>query len=456
MATTEPTARRDTGWWAFTFVVSMLALIGAIIAVATNGTARTAAGAVAGGETEFDVTLVDISVTPKAITVPPGEQITLHVTNRGAMAHDLKVLGVTGTAMLAPGQSETIVIGPFDATTEAWCTVPGHREAGMAMTIQVAGAAAAQHGSTTGQAAATGATIDAAAAPADDWVARDPVLPPAQRGTVHEIALDATEELVEVAPGVTQMMWTFGGQVPGPVLRGKVGDTFRITLTNRGEMGHSIDFHASKVAWDDEMRTIQPGESLVYEFTADHAGAYMYHCGTAPALHHIGNGMFGVIIVDPPDLAPVEQEFLVVQSDLYLGPEGEPGSLTKMIAEQWDAVVFNGFFNQYFHRPIHVETDTRYRLWVVDVGPSENSAFHVVGTVFDTVWKEGAYLLRPDDTHGGSQVLDLQPAQGGFVEFTFAEDGLYPFVTHKFANVGKGALGFFAAGNADTSALGGH
>ena len=95
-------------------------------------------------------------------------------------------------------------------------------------------------------------------------------------------------------------------------------------------------------------------------------------------------------------------------------------------------------------------------MWVVDDGPNENSAFHIVGTIFDTVFKEGTYLLQPDDRQGGSQVLDLQPAQGGFVEFTFAEDGLYPIVTHKFANVGKGALGFFAVGDVDTSALTGH
>jgi nitrite reductase (NO-forming) len=85
-------------------------------------------------------------------------------------------------------------------------------------------------------------------------------------------------------------------------------------------------------------------------------------------------------------------------------------------------------------------------VWVLDAGPNENSAFHIVGTVFDTVYKEGAYLLRPDGTSGGSQVLDLQPAQGGFVEFTLAEPGLYPMVTHKFANVGKGALGLLQAG----------
>ena len=94
-------------------------------------------------------------------------------------------------------------------------------------------------------------------------------------------------------------------------------------------------------------------------------------------------------------------------------------------------------------------------MWVVDAGPSENSAFHVVGTVFDTVFKEGAYLLRPDGGRGGAQALDLQPSQGGFVEFTFDEAGNYPIVTHKFANVGKGALGLFQAGEVET-AEGGH
>jgi len=239
-------------------------------------------------------------------------------------------------------------------------------------------------------------------------------------------------------------------------LRGKVGDIFTITLVNDGKMGHSIDFHASKVAWNVEMRTINPGESLVYQFEAKYAGAFMYHCGTAPALHHIGNGMFGVIIIDPPELAPVAHEYLLVQSELYLGPEGKPGDLTKMTNEQWDAVVFNGYWNQYKFKPIRVEPNERVRVWVVDDGPSENSAFHIVGTVFDTVYKEGTYLLKPDQRRGGAQVLDLQPAQGGFVEFSFDKVGLYPIVTHKFANVGKGALGLFQAGAVATTSGGGH
>src|SRR5690606_1684723 len=142
----------------------------------------------------------------------------------------------------------------------------------------------------------------------------------------------------------------------------------------------------------------------------------------------------------------VDHEFFFVQSEYYLGPEGEPGDLTKMQRDAWDAVVFNGYFNQYMHAPIRIETGERVRAWVLNAGPSENSSFHIVGTIFDTVFKEGTLLLEPDERQGGAQALDLQPAQGGYVEFTMDEDGLYPIVTHKFSNVGKGALGLFQAG----------
>jgi nitrite reductase (NO-forming) len=127
-----------------------------------------------------------------------------------------------------------------------------------------------------------------------------------------------------------------------------------------------------------------------------------------------------------------------------------------MMADQWDAVVFNGYVNQYANAPIRVEPGERVRAWVMNNGPSENSSFHIVGTVFDTTFKEGAYQLRPDASRGGAQALDLQPAQGGFVEFTFDEAGLYPIVTHKFSNVGKGALGLFQAGEVTTEAAAGH
>jgi nitrite reductase (NO-forming) len=332
----------------------------------------------------------------------------------------------------------------------------------MELKIVVTDAAAGGGQASTASAATTGANpddavIDFNAKPADGWKARDPKLGPALTGTVHDIEIQAKETELEVSPGVKQMMWTYDGTFPGPVYRGKVGDTFNFTLVNDAgnQVDHSIDFHASKVAWNDKMRSIKPGESLTYPFKAEYAGVYMFHCGTAPALHHIGNGMHGMIIIEPADLPPVDKEFYLIQSEIYTGPQGQPGDLKKMLADQWDAVVFNGYVNQYKHQPIRVEPNERIRVWIVDNGPSENSAFHVVGTIFDTVWKEGSYLLRPDQRQGGSQVLDLQPAQGGFVEFSFAEAGLYPIVTHKFSNASQGALGLFQAGEVATSG-GGH
>ena len=275
-------------------------------------------------------------------------------------------------------------------------------------------------------------------------------LPPATSETVHKLTLTVSDVERAVAPGVTQDLWTYNGTAPGPTLHGKVGDVFDITLVNDGTIGHSIDFHAGSLAPDRPMRTIDPGKSLTYRFTATKSGIWLYHCSTMPMSVHIANGMFGAVIIDPPGLDKVSREFVLVQSELYLGAQDGVTDSTKIAARTPDAVVFNGYVNQYEHAPIQVRAGERIRVWVVDAGPQFGTSFHVVGAQFDTVFKEGAYQLRPDATAGGSQALDLQPSQGGFVEFSFAEAGLYPIVTHKFANVGIGALGLFQAGEVAT------
>ncbi len=433
---------------AVTAVLAVLALALALVGLVADDEGG---GAASAAPQTVEVSLIDgeggLSVEPASIEVPPGTQLTVVVTNDGTMPHDLKLDGTVGTAMLDPGASETVDLGSIEASTSAWCTVPGHRDGGMEMQIVVTGDGGGGSDAGGGD-VATGAQIDFAAEASEGFEPRDPTAPVADDVAVHEITLTIEELELEVAPGVTQKSWTFGGTVPGPTLRGKVGDVFDITLVNpaESEVSHSIDFHASKVAWDDEMRSIAPGEQLVYRFEATAAGIFMYHCGTAPVLHHIGNGMFGGVIIDPPALPAVDREYVLVQSEIYTGEQGEVADLGKMIEDDWDAVVFNGYANQYKFAPIRVEVGERVRVWVLDTGPSENSSFHIVGTIFDTVFKEGAYRLQPGPTLGGAQALDLQPAQGGFVEFTLDEAGLYPIVTHKFSNVGKGALGLFQAG----------
>ncbi|GAA1796580.1 multicopper oxidase domain-containing protein [Actinomadura chokoriensis] len=397
----------------------------------------------------------DMYIKPSKVTVPAGADVTVNVVNKGSQNHTFSLLGKT-SRQLEPGKSETQHWGVLTESTQAWCVIPGHKEAGMLVDVTVTGGASASTaaGGTTAAAsgaAATGdpadAKIDPAAKPGDGWKPYDPTAPVNDGKDVHEATFTVTEKELEVAPGVKQTRWTYNGTAPGPVLRGSVGDTFRIKLVNKGSMGHSIDFHASKVAPNVQMRTIKPGETLVYEFTAQFAGIFTYHCGSDPMIYHMGNGMHGAVIVDPPKLDKVDKELVLVQSELYLGPQGKPADLKKMQAGDYDAVVFNGYHNQYVHAPIKVKAGDRVRVWVDDGGPNENIAFHVVGTIFDTVWKEGAYTLRRDnDEKGGAQVLDLQPTQGGFVEFTLPDAGTYPFLGHKMKNMAAGGLGVFQVG----------
>jgi nitrite reductase (NO-forming) len=308
---------------------------------------------------------------------------------------------------------------------------------------------------------------DGAAAPvepnpeAPEYVLRDPAAPARAEGEVHEIELVMTERQMTVAAGFEQLVWTFGDEVPGPVLRVKVGDVIRVVLKNpeTNLMPHSIDFHSSMVAWNDEMRSINPGEELVYEFEAKYAGVYMYHCGTSPALMHIANGMFGMIIVEPAEgLPPVDHEFALVQSEWYLGAQNQTIDIDKASAgaPSPDFVVFNGVANQYADHPIEVPVGDTVRVFVLNAGPSVDSSFHVVGTIFHEVIKEGVHLQEGNEGNWGAQAVDLSPAQGAIIEMRFDEDGLYPIVTHAFNFVGKGALGLFQAGDGGEAMEGSH
>lgn len=403
----------------------------------------------------MDVSLGEFWVKPASVDLPKNTTLVLNVTNDGAQTHDLKI-GSKQTPILKPGEKAVLKTTAIEATVQGYCTLPGHRSAGMVMDINVVGESGPATQQVSQGAANTGvgeginpndAKIDKNAEPAQGFKAADPVLKPAPGGTVHDLTFEATDVEMEVAPGVKQLMWTFNDTVPGPTLRGKVGDVFNITLVNKGAIGHSIDFHASQTNMDGDMRTIQPGESLVYSFKAQHAGAWMYHCGTPPVLHHIANGMYGAVIIDPADgLTPVDHEYVLVQSEFYLGPQGQEADLKKAEWGFQDAVVFNGYFNQYVYDPIKVKVGERARLWIVNVGPNEISAFHIVGLQFDAVFKEGAYLLQPGNPqNGGSQVIDLAPAQGGFVEFNIPKKGKYAMVTHKFNDAERGATGLILA-----------
>jgi nitrite reductase (NO-forming) len=434
---------------------------------ASGGTAAAAATPPAERpEAHVHLTLTEFGVDADVTEVPAWAVVTFDVVNDGDIPHDAAVDGV-GTRMLDRGESDTFTVeAPGVGALTIICTVAGHEAAGMVLELPVAGGevAAAADGHVAlldGDGTASPDNADAYEGDRPGLEVRDPRLPAAPAGTVHDLTWTIEEKVLQVAEDVWQEVWTFEGQAPGPTLRIKVGDTVNLTLRNPADavVGHSIDLHASHVAWNKEMRTINPGEELEYSFTARHAGVYMYHCGTAPALHHIGNAMHGMIIVEPADgLDEVDHEFFLVQHEYYLGPQGQPGDLAKMAATAPapDLVVFNGVANQYLDAPVEVGVDERVRVFIVNNGPSVDSSFHVVGTIFDTVVKEGVALRRDNPGAWGSQAVDLAPAQGAYVEFELADDGLYPIVTHAFNHVGAGALGLFKAGDGGPGADGGH
>jgi len=393
----------------------------------------------------------DTGFKPAAVTVAAPGTYDVSFSNTGTVPHDLTFADGTKVEA-APGATATGTVTIPAGGLTFICSIPGHEAAGMKGAVAVEGAAPAPSGDSHGGTPPTGTVAADPNAPA--YEPFDATAPDLLPGKTHDIDLVMTERQMTVAPGFAQAVWTFGGTVPGPVIRVKVGDTIRIHLKNpiENKLSHSIDFHASQVAWNDEMRSIAPGKELLYEWTADYAGVWMYHCGTAPALHHIANGMYGMVIVEPAEGLPkVDKEFAIVQSEWYLGPQGKESDLEKAMAgaPAPDLVLFNGVANQYLDHPLMVGTGERVRIFVLNAGPSIDSSFHIVGTIFDTVRKEGVALNPGNAGNWGSQAMDLAPAQGGFVEFTTAEDGMYPIVTHAFNFVGRGALGLVQAGDGD-------
>jgi nitrite reductase (NO-forming) len=307
-------------------------------------------------------------------------------------------------------------------------------------------------------------TVRTALTPAFDATAPKP-----SEARVQEFRIPMTHETIEIADGKTYEGWTFGGTVPGPVLRVRQGDTVRITLVNESPMGHSIDLHSARIPMNEAFRTIGPGQELAFEFVARDAGVFMVHCGTPPVLLHIMQGMYLAIIVDPEDGwgTEADREFVLVQSEFYpaddaaeqdASGEESPAGPDIEAARDRDAsyVVFNGKAFQYKEHPLRADLGDRVRFFVVNAGPNLSSDFHVVGAVFDRVYPDGdaSHALSGVQTYG-------VPAGGGAVfEAVFEEgasgEGVYAFVTHAFADAEKGAVGLLQVGETELAAGMGH
>jgi nitrite reductase (NO-forming) len=352
---------------------------------------------------------------------------------------------------------------PFVIVIGAWLAVSAHNASDRASQAAASAQAAGAGGSTTGMSmpAAPGATAGtrpspsfAGIAPANaDAIAMrhaafPAALPAAPAGPVARVHLSIADRVVSVAPGIRYQAWTFGSTAPGPVIHVRQGQKVAVTLTNAGAMPHSVDFHAAQVAPNVDFSDVAPGGSKTFSFVASVPGVYMYHCGTAPAFMHIANGMYGAIIVEPKNMPPAQREYVLVSSEWYLNSPGtaKPAGLDVTKAEQMtpDWVTFNGYSAQYKTHPLTAMPGQTVRFWVVDAGPSLNTEFHVVGTVFKRAWINADLVDAPQHD---IQTAVVPAGGGGVFDVTIPKAGIYPFVSHSFASVQLGEVGLLNVGN---------
>ncbi len=292
-------------------------------------------------------------------------------------------------------------------------------------------------------------------------VARDPaIVPPAITRTspaTVEITLTTQEVTAELADGATYDFWTFDGTVPGPLLRVMEGDTVKVTLVNPADssVAHNIDLHAvNGPGGGAAVTNVAPGETKTFTFKALHPGVYVYHCAFPPPYHHIAQGMYGGILVEPVGgLPPVDREFYVMQGDWYTaGAFGDQGhqafSGPKAQAEQPEYFTLNGHVAALTELyPLQAKAGETIRLFYGVGGPNVGSNFHIIGEIFDKV-----YPGSPDTFIANEEAWYVPPGSVSTFEFKLDVPGQYLLVDHALYRVSKGAAGvLIAEGEQDDS-----
>ena len=261
--------------------------------------------------------------------------------------------------------------------------------------------------------------------------------------------LDAGMKVMPISNSKQYAFWTFNDHVPGPFIRVRVGDTLEMHLTNSDPSGmpHNIDLHAvTGPGGGATVTTVVQGEEQIGWFKLLHPGLFIYHCAAPPVMDHIANGMYGLILVEPKrGLPKVEREYYVLQSEFYTKDAAADATRLEFSHEQGllehpSLVVFNGRVGALVGEgALKAKTGERVRLFFGNIGPNLISSFHVIGEVFDRVYREGDLVSQP----ARSIQTTLVPAGGAsVVEFGVEVPGTYTLVDHAIFRVEQGAVGY--------------
>ena len=378
---------------------------------------------------------IDGKVNP-VLTAAEGQVVQLTLINGEGAEHDIVFPDQDAKSPRVTGRGAATTIA-FRAAKSGdftyFCSVPGHRLAGMEGQFIVTARPAPQ----------TVVEADISREPGD-------VPPPIGKRDPQTVRVDLLSVEVEgrLAEGTTFGYWTFNGKVPGPFIRVRVGDTVDIHLKNSADsaMIHSVDFHAATGPGGGAAALqVDPGGEKSMTWKALVPGLYVYHCATPMVSEHIANGMYGMILVEPEEgLPPVDHEFYVIQGEIYSDiPYGQHGSaefsVDKLLNERPEYFVFNGSVGAISKlHPLQAKVGDTVRIFFGVGGPNYTSSFHVIGEIFDKVYTFGGVTSPPLE---GIQTVTV-PAGGAVItEFKVDVPGNYTLVDHALARMERGLLG---------------
>lgn len=372
------------------------------------------------------------------LVAQPGQVVQITLINGDNVAHDIIVddfPGAHSEIVDREGGSTTIVfradeVGNFNY----WCTIPGHRQAGMEGVLTV------------------GEVVSEFNAEELTNIVRPPDAVPGPLGDRsepmrHEVVLATVEREALLADGTTYRFWTFNGLIPGPFIRVKVGDTVDVVLENPedSQFIHSVDLHAVTGPGGGAVSTqTLPGEQTGFSFKALNPGLYIYHCATPMVAHHISNGMYGMILVEPEGGLPeVDREFYVMQGEIYtedaFGMGGEQyDSIEKLVDERPEYYVFNGAVGALTEEaPLTAEVGETIRIYFGVGGPNKTSSFHMIGEIFDKVYQLGSFIETPISD---VQTVSVPPGGAVAVDVTLEVPGTYALVDHALSRMERGLV----------------
>ena len=394
------------------------------------------------------------------LSVDVGDTVKLVLVNAEPMAHDISLDGyqARSTQVLRIGDKTELTI-VAKGSDNYYCSIPGHRQIGMEGRLEVKGGAAQEDAS--GSVASLHAPMQAAAIESArtvtvEEIGADPTAIPApitrKEPAIVPVKISSSEEIATMADGTTFEYWCYNKQVPGPLVRCRVGDTVDVTFANdaKSKLVHSIDFHAATgPGGGAKFLQVAPGQEKELQFKALVPGLYIYHCATPHIPSHLSHGMYGMVLVEPEaGLPKVDKEFYVMQGDFYTTHKpGTKGHMVqddqRLFEEQPTFICMNGRVGSLTgDRTMKAKVGETVRIMFGVGGPNITSSFHVIGEIFDHVYREGDFISPPAQ----SVQTTLVPAGGvTMVDFKIDTAGTYLLVDHSLSRLDKGCVGLLKA-----------